>query len=95
MLAIEGGEKVRSEPFPARHLFGEMMAEREANDRLRAEDLAAFEAKIEDARAAAHVQVLPLRRDLHASRATATTPTHGARHPTRRSRYTKQTSRSP
>ena len=23
MLAIDGGEKVRSEPFPTRHLFGE------------------------------------------------------------------------
>ena len=42
MLAIEGGEKVRSEPFPARHLFGEM--ERDAA-------LALFDAAVKNGQA--------------------------------------------
>ena len=48
-----------------KHWFSNLMAEGDANERLKREDPAAYEAKM---RAAPHVQVLPLRRDLHGLR---------------------------
>ena len=62
----EGEGEPRADNWQLR-LLNKFQAEREANDRLKRDDPAAYE-RGEDARADAHVEVLPLWRDLQGLR---------------------------